>query len=440
MTCIHAQHLLNARLDGELAAGEERTLSEHLSGCAACTQMEAELERLDAMLRERADDVQDEAAIVAARVLEQLPASTIVKPNVSLWRTGIVALAAAAAGFLVAWVLLPRGLQPGPIFQEQAKTKLIDHVPKPEIQLTVSSGRVEVQEAGSWKAMPTGGFVGCGTPIRTAGKARCEFRTPDGSEVRLNHDTELKFNTTREVQVQQGQVWSTVTKGDTQFRLLAAKTIVTALGTQFDVSLNKNHTQVTVLEGKTKVESPLETVEVKAGNQYRVDSMSCQSNERQEYELLQATNWVHEILVLKGRGNPELDRRINDIFAGIGRTKMEFLLEEEIRVLGDHAVIPLTRYLQASVKENDPHKRQRAARLLGDIAQPRSIGDLITLLTDQDPQVRAYIAQGLKRLTGQEQGYSTQTWSSSSLESCQSMQNKWKAWWQANRNRCEMDP
>ena len=152
--------------------------------------------------------------------------------------------------------------------------------------------------------------------------------------------------------------------------------------------------------------------------------------------MLQATNWVHEILVLKGRGNPELDRRINDIFAGIGRTKMEFLLEEEIRVLGDHAVIPLTRYLQSPDKENDAYKRQRAARLLADIAQPRSIGDLITLLTDKDPQVRAYIAQGLRRLTGQEQGYTSQTWSNSSIATCESMQKRWQDWWNVNQYRC----
>lgn len=434
MNCEQAQILISAELDSEISARDSHQLALHLDECESCRQFSKELSKIDAGMTELAQPMKQEAARLAMKVLEQSPAMPIIRPQPSYWRSGFVALAAAAAGFLLAWIILPR-----PFDRVDSKQQLALITAKPEIQLTVASGTVEVQEAGAWKAMPTGGFVSCGTPIRTSGKGRCEFRTPDGSEVRLNHETQLQFNTTREVQVHQGQVWSTVAKAGTQFRLLAARTIVTALGTQFDVSLNRDKTQVTVLEGKTRVESPHETVEIQAGNQYLVDSLSCRSTERQEFELLQATNWVHEILVLKGRGNPELDRRINDIFAGIGRTKMEFLLEEEIRVLGDHAVIPLTRYLQASSKENDEHKRRRAAKLLADLAQPRSIGDLITLLTDRDPQVREFVATGLNRLTGQELGYAPQAWSSSSVKVCESMQKKWQTWWTANQNRCAAD-
>ncbi|HQR42312.1 MAG TPA: hypothetical protein PLX97_06500, partial [Gemmatales bacterium] len=130
--------------------------------------------------------MKQEAARLAMKVLEQSPAMPIIRPQPSYWRSGFVALAAAAAGFLLAWIILPR-----PFDRVDSKQQLALITAKPEIQLTVASGTVEVQEAGAWKAMPTGGFVSCGTPIRTSGKGRCEFRTPDGSEVRLNHETQL---------------------------------------------------------------------------------------------------------------------------------------------------------------------------------------------------------------------------------------------------------
>jgi ferric-dicitrate binding protein FerR (iron transport regulator) len=230
-------------------------------------------------------------------------------------------------------------------------------------------------------------------------------------------------------------VWSTVAKASTPYTVKIADTLITALGTQFDVATTAKGTTLSVLEGSTQVERAGQKTTVKSGQEWSNVGNNETQQDRESYQLLQATNWVHEILLLKGRDHPELQNRINDIMASIGRTKMDYLVEEEIRVLGDHAVIPLTRYLQ-SAKPSESGRRRKAAKLLADLAQPRSIGELITLLTDEDPNVRASIAIGLKRLTGQELGYNTQAWSSSTPMGCEPMQQRWATWWKENQYRC----
>ncbi len=442
MNCETIKTRLNAFLDGELPEREREEVSAHLQDCTNCRTVADDLRSLDERLQREFQPWRGQVAALEQRVLKELP--QVIPAKVSswtapIWRSGLLAISAAAAGFLFAWFLLSR---PQPVHQPAGAGEMARDASQkePQIQLTVATGAVEVKQGGQWQAMPTGGLVGCGQSIRTPARGCCEFRTPDGSEVRLNNDTEVVFETNRKVRLEKGQLWSTVAQAKEQFQVVAALTTVTALGTQFDLIHRPDQMILTVLEGKTRVEKQGKTVEVPSGFQFLAAGTDLPApSRRHDFELFQATNWVHEILVLKGRSNPELVRRIDDIFAGIGETKMGYLVEEEIRVLGDHTVIPLTRYLQSERSKGQPEKRHRAARLLADLAQPRSIGDMIPLLIDDDPVVRGHIASGLKRLTGQELGYSTNTWRAANVESCQKMQSSWQQWWQANQFRCTSD-
>lgn len=438
MNCDSIMEHLSAWIDGELPAELQQQVAPHVQRCDTCRALEAELRTLDQRLQLEMKPYQQQAHQIAEAVLAEVKPVIVPYQNKPIsttpWRSWLLAVSAAAAGFFLAWLLLPR--PPGAPNNSVPEQANLNPKPATALQLTVASGAVEMQKDGNWTAMPTGGLVGCGVPVRTSERGRCEFRTPDGSEVRLNHGTEIVFDSPRQIRLQKGQVWSTVAKAPDPFQVFAATITVTALGTQFDVAHTPDRTMLSVLEGNTRVENRGKTFEVASGHQFLVDKQQESKLPKQEFELCQATNWVHEILVLKGRDNPELSRRINDIFAGIGHTKMEFLLDEEIRLLGDHAVIPLIRYLQSDRSRDEDIKRRKAARLLADLAQPRSIGELIPLLTDRDPQVRAGIAAGLKRLTGQELGYSTQAWQAAAPMSCQSMQKSWQQWWNENQYRC----
>jgi hypothetical protein len=73
--------------------------------------------------------------------------------------------------------------------------------------------------------------------------------------------------------------------------------------------------------------------------------------------------------------------------------------------------------------------------LLGDLAPPSAIPDLIALLADRDGQVRFYAATALHRLTGQTLGRSPAQCATDSQPSAEQTQRKWQAWWDQHRTQ-----
>jgi len=157
------------------------------------------------------------------------------------------------------------------------------------------------------------------------------------------------------------------------------------------------------------------------------------------FNLMIATKWVNELLALKGKDNAELQKRVNDLLAELGQVKVSELYDEEIRSLGDHCLIPLSRYLQSSRSSGaepvETERRRRAARIVSDLAKSDFIPELIQLLSNPDPEVRASIAGALQRLTGENQGVTPQQWRGGADP--HGPQAAWQAWWEANRKRIE---
>jgi hypothetical protein len=152
------------------------------------------------------------------------------------------------------------------------------------------------------------------------------------------------------------------------------------------------------------------------------------------YNLVAATSWVHEILKLKGHDNPELVKRMDDLFAQIGEGKMTHLGEKEILDLGDHCVLPLTRFIQSDRSRRNKEQRVAAARILAKIAQPWSVPDLIELLADDDEGVRYHAATALERLTeGETQGITPQEWAKAAAARRGGAIQKWQEWWEKNK-------
>jgi HEAT repeat protein len=116
---------------------------------------------------------------------------------------------------------------------------------------------------------------------------------------------------------------------------------------------------------------------------------------------------------------------------------MWYLAAEEVRHLGDHCVIPLTRYIQSDrSKTNDSErmKRREAARIVGDVATTWAIPELINLLADEDGDVRYPAARALQRLTGQNLGRPPEQWRDQPLMTCAPTLTQWHAWWQKNQS------
>jgi ferric-dicitrate binding protein FerR (iron transport regulator) len=433
VNCEQAQVLLSARLDGAVAPEDRARLEVHLEECAICRAVDAGNRLLDADLRRAFARRRQAAARVAERTAALLPALPPRRMRRRLpWLT---MLASAAAGFLVALAIY----RP-PWHRESTEPP---PTARPVVHLVLATGPVEVQAPGqaSWQEVAAGEPVAIGCRLRTSAKTRCELRTAEGSELQLDSDTEIALDQERRLHLSRGQLLALVARAAVPFEVQAPDATVTAVGTQFNVLCEPAEVVVTVLEGATRVQTPKNAEEVKAGERARI--VEGRIADKQEVaRLARATSWANELRVRKARDSKELARRVDDILAQIGHTKAEFMDEEEIRALGDHCVLPLTRFIQSkrSRQPGEHAARITAAKILADLAQPWSIPDLIGMLDDPDPDVRFYAARGLQRLTGETQGVEPEKWRKQSRDELTAARQKWQAWLQAKPYCCPSMP
>jgi hypothetical protein len=494
VNCDEAINLASARLDGELSADDAAQLDAHVDACADCRAVAAELASVDAALDRAFASRGTATHDIATRVLTAFASERAASGNGSaireatkgqtrmstppaevdvagnrrnrrFWANWGRPLAAAAAGFLLAIGLTRPWQKPTvPVAAKPDTTiKVTAPASRPVAQLALASGAVFTCPAGSedWRPLATGGSVDAGCRVRTGPRVFCEFKMEDGSEVRLNARTQVTLAAPRRVDVAAGQVFSSVRRSPDAFvvRALPAETTLTALGTAFDVRCDagaaadddadsdataaapapaRRDATLTVVEGSVKVESAAGQSDVVRGGESLVCAPGRLTDKRQVENLMRATQWVDEILVMKGRDNPELTRRIDDIFAQLGHEKMWYLDAQEVRRLGDHCVVPLTRYIQSDRSKRTPEeetRRREAARIIGDVATTGSIPELINLLADDDGDVRYAAATALRRLTGSDHGRVPQQWRDQPLMTCAPQIQDWHAWWEKNKLR-----
>lgn len=424
MNCETAADLICAELDAELGASDRVRLDAHVAQCAACRETKETLRLQDAQLRRAFGPRREAAAAVADRVIEQV----LVHDGGFRRRIRWLQLTAAAvAGFLLAAVVLPLGATKKPLMTSHSSTSTDPQLPV-VARLALSTGLIETTDTrvGPWSPLTTGAEIFAGSCVRTGPGVVCEFRMSDGSEIRLNAATEMQLTGGRNVHLTRGEAWSTVAPATEPFRLHANDTTVTALGTQFDVSRTGEMVVLLVAEGQTRVKTDLAERLVGSGERVTITGGSLGQTQA-AHDLVQSTRWVHALLLKKDRDNPELAARIDQLFAQIGRTKMSFLPEDEIRAMGDSCVTPLLRFVSSSCTAPDEPRRIRAARIISEVAQPWCIPDLIELLKDPAGDVQACADAALVRLTGRTRGVTDAT--------CSNPHQEWSRWWEQNKHR-----
>ncbi|HSI37412.1 MAG TPA: FecR domain-containing protein [Tepidisphaeraceae bacterium] len=453
MTCQQSQLLMSARVDGELPPDQSVSLDAHLAECAACQDELVALLQDHSSLRTAFAERRLSAVAVAERAIAQIadPPTLALPPARSRTARRILTpLLAAAAGFALAILIFRPWHHPTPPVAQQP----VPNAPAvdPVARLALATGQVDIRPPGAAEffVCPTGGTIEPGTVVRTGPKVRCELRMTDGSDVRLNDSTQVTVHSARKLDLAGGQLFSAVAKvADTtggrpaQFVVTAtpADVSLVALGTEFDVSCTPAHKRatLTVVEGSVRVDgagaSPSDSV-VKAGEAVTLAGGSM-ADRRQVRSLVAATAWVDELLVMKGRDNPELARRLDDLLAQLGHQKMQYLAAQDVRRLGDHCVVPLTRFIQSDASKTgaDPqHRRREAARIVADVATTSSLPELINLLADGDGEVRFHAARALERLTGQNQGRRPEQWRDQAWMTCTPTVEAWHGWWAKNKS------
>jgi ferric-dicitrate binding protein FerR (iron transport regulator) len=435
MDCAQVQELLNAFVDVELPFDENARIEAHLESCADCQHLQQALLNQDAGLREAVASSRLAAQAIAERVNSEIRNQS----RNGAWPRLTSLLLAAAAGFLIAVGVFQPWRQRGvdtPIVQIDPPPG----EPKNPLALVVAKEPVEILLPGTttWQTRKAGEALQFGCPIRTKPDSRCEIQTSDSSEIRLNGGTELSFQSARQIQLTTGQIMARVARDLTPFQVAVAATTITALGTEFDIYCKPTETTLLVLEGSTSVAGKDSEQVVNTGEFAKIVGGKVSEKEQVDPMLMMlTTRWVNEILVLKGRDNPELTRKIDDILAQLGRLKGDFMGEQEIRSLGDRCVLPLTRYLQSPscLDASQTNKRVMAARILSDLAQSWSIPDLIDLLGHSDSEVRVRAAKALERLTGVNQGEQTENWRRNPPARLEAARARWKDWWRRHQDQ-----
>ena len=428
MDCRQAIELIGGWANGELDSGEQAALDEHLAGCAECRQAAESQQLADAELLRAFAPRRRAATRLADRTVAELRATECshAPPIARRWPL----LAAAAAGFVLA-VLAFRPWQ----------RQTLPPAEVPIARLTLATGAPEMLPPNEtlWLGCPPEAPINPGACVRTPANVRCELDTAAGGQLRLDGDTEVRFDDSRQVEsmrveLMRGQVWSSVKEQDQVIDVEPAGAAISARDAEFSVSCQPGEAVLTVVKGAATVRGSGNEQTIAAGERAKIVKGVVAENRSTLTPLLD-TGWVNDLVCLKPPGDPELTERVNDILAQIGEAKLSYLYEEEIRRLGDRAVLPLLRFIASDRSLSDPARRTIAARIVADLATAEAIDDLIDLLADDSPAVRYAAAQALFRLTGRDQGYSLEQWRAADAAMRAAGNLAWRQWRRENARR-----
>jgi hypothetical protein len=485
-SCLDIQSHLSAWLDGELAGDVSEVVRDHLAECSECRAFAEALQQLDTTFEKAAAIYNDAVARIAVNVLssiandravdravggealkgtpQPLPEGNVTRPEIqertrslsSRVTPFLVPVSTAAAGFLLAWMIFAPSSrevvtneEPQPAFKVQEPE--LPRVEPPVARLVAATGSVECRQPGQadWSLLDEKSSSHCsrGTKVRTAAGVRCELETEDHCIIRLNEETELAIRSPREIELRSGEVWCRSTS-DVKLQVIAASRHRAPANANLALCFTcpANGTLISEVDpqGGCRIQSATGDVDVslgttlrrlKRGEIARFDDGQLVIEPHHADSLL-ATSWMQPLLVLKGHDSPELGDRVNRLLANLGRSKLDNLYEDEIRSLGDYAVLPLLRFVQSESSREAPNQRHRAMSIVADMAPAWLIGDLIELLADPEPAVRIQAAAALERLTRLSQGREPAQWSAPLPERNESL-GRWRIWWKENSGRYE---
>ena len=466
MNCEECQNQIGAAHDGEMDDAARIQLEAHLAECGECRGLAEGLEYVDALLRRSLRPMKRRASELAEEVTLKLsgsfpqPAS---QRNVQWPRM----TAAVLAGFLIACLVFQPwrdqpdsdGLVPAIVVgpDEEATSELHRVNSNPQTaaatvaHLRAATGPIDVRfpdqvEWVTYADVPTFQCPG-DTCVKTPSGSLCEFETTSGCVVRMRDDTEVKVHSPDRLQLSEGHVWCNVPESgrllvtterpiaDSQEAAMSADVFGPAVMMQ---CVNPDPPTVTSCSGLIDVANGSERRTVAAGGSIQLVSGALVSSIPADSPLLSEA-WMHPLLIRNGFDDPELQNRVDALLARIGDMKMSLLYEQQIRGLGEHAALPLLKFVQASQSDVDQERREAAARILADIGPVWMITEFLDLLNDDNPRVRAAGDRALVRLTGRESGTSGDDWATDP-NTWNTVREDWRNWWEQSGKQFSQQP
>ncbi len=299
---------------------------------------------------------------------------------------------------------------------------LPSHDPRGVAMVGAALGTVEsrLNSQADYKPLAAGGVVEADSWIRTGPRSKCTLDFPDGSELRLNENTELHVRAARALTLKLGRIYAVVAAGG-PFAAASEFSNMETEGARFDLEfriradndpdrklVSRTVTTLAVLEGKVKMPSKRYSQVVTAG--YTAQLVDAQLNTPDPIANEAAlSSWVHELLT-RPKDAAEVQMRTQMVLNDLGQAKENDPCEAALRALGGRAAPPVLDYLKLPASPIDAPRRRAAARVVAETAPPSSANDLAALLKDAEPEVRVHAARGLKRLSAQDLGFDDAFW------------------------------
>lgn len=421
MNCEQVETLIGALIDDEITADDRMTLDAHLSGCADCRATAEAIRRQSADLRCAFTPYYRRASAVADRVSQQF-LDTAAGGRSQWLRPSL--FAGMAAGFLVGvfaiqtWRVRDDNFAPGRV--------------EPVGRFAFGTEPIELLRPGrsEWAKLYRGGQIPRGGSVRTGPKQVCEIELPDGSQIRLNVLTEVQITDGRSVHLVRGELWGTPSRLDEPFHVYSLGQKITPSSPHINVAHDVRRLS-TGPEAGASLPGTAAAPTVPGDEIVEIVSGRLKGTARVK-DVVSQTRWMHPILVAKGQ-DPELARRVEYLFEKLTTADESYDCEQEIRALGDECIDPLMNIVQSLDPKTDSVGRQRAARILSELAGPFRIPMLINLLGDRSPEVASFAERALVRITGR-----TRDDASSVVgpveTTCVNPRADWQAWWDENKH------
>lgn len=137
---------------------------------------------------------------------------------------------------------------------------------------TLDRGGLEFLREGDWREFEPGDTVSGDTVVRTGSSLRAGVLMANGISVRLDYDTQMRFETPTRLALNHGRLYIDTAgqRSKTALEIVTANGVVRDIGTQFEVQSDATSTRVRVRDGEIILDSAIDKYHAIRGEQLSV--------------------------------------------------------------------------------------------------------------------------------------------------------------------------
>lgn len=397
MNCDQVRGWISPMIDGELDPRDEEQIKQHLQGCSACHRYWSELTDVDHDLQQL-----QLPKLSCARSVELHPGINAKKA----WLRWTVAVAIAASGLIAIVMLQNHFLQK----QQVVESSIDDSTNAPPSSasnvatLIRQTGPVESLVDGRWIVTPQNNRFAIGSRLRTPPETLCELRTGEGSVLRLDSGSELEFRESSELALVVGRIYVQGSLGES-IRLMIQDPnglweAQCPKGAQLQVVSRENRMSCDVLsKHDLSWSGGSQSVTVNAGETVQWNNES--EVIRSKHQISRSKLWQLPLIAVDGPSESiegEMNAILKPLLTHVGRTKAQFMDEQQIRALGPSGALPLLMFALSDSSKNDPDQRIQAISIASELADENAIELLEQLELDENSQISRIATDALRRI------------------------------------------